>query len=203
VYDKLYTVSSTKLSTRERILETTWHLMEQRRGQGVRIEDIAEMAGVSRQAVYLHFASRAELLTATARYLDDVLHGYERSQQICAGKTGISALDAYIEWWGNYIPDIYGLAKALMTVKDTDEAAATAWNDRMQASYNLCLQVIRGLTTEGVLAPMWTVEEAADFLWAAISIQTWETLVLERGWTNTQYIEHAQQAMRRMLVQDK
>jgi len=194
-------MSSTKLSTSQRILETTWRLMERSRGQGARIEDIAEMAGVSRQAVYLHFGSRAELLTATAYYLDDVLHAYERSQQICAGKTGVSALDAYIEWWGNYIPDVYGLAKALIAVKDTDEAATAAWNDRMRASYDHCLKVVRGLATEGVLAPMWTIEEAADFLWAAISIQTWESLVLERGWSTATYIERAQQMMRRTLVQ--
>ena len=32
--------------------------MEKRRGQGVLMKDIAEAAGVSRQALYLHFGSR-------------------------------------------------------------------------------------------------------------------------------------------------
>lgn len=194
-------MSSTRSETRERILQTTWRLMEKHRGQGVRIEDIADMAGVSRQAVYLHFGSRAALLTATTRYLDEVLHGYERFQQVCAVKTGTQALDAYIDWWGNYIPDIYGLAKALMTAKDTDKDAAAAWNERMQDSYQNCLQVIQRLATDEVLAPMWTTEAAVDYLWAAISIQTWENLVLERGWSTATYIERMQQVMRRTLVQ--
>ncbi|MBA2782057.1 MAG: helix-turn-helix transcriptional regulator, partial [Rubrobacteraceae bacterium] len=38
--------------TRTRILEATWRLMEERSGQGVRMRDVAEAAGVSRQAVY-------------------------------------------------------------------------------------------------------------------------------------------------------
>jgi AcrR family transcriptional regulator len=194
-------MSSIELSTKERILETTWRLMEKRRGHGVRIEDIAKLAKVSRQAVYLHFGTRTALLIAAARYLDCVLNCNERMQQVCAEKSGIRALDGYIEWWGNYIPDIYGLAKALISAKDTDEAAAAAWNDRMQASYQGCTQVIQRLAADGVLAPMWTTEQAADYFWAAISIQTWESLVLERGWSTATYIERMQQAMRRTLVQ--
>jgi hypothetical protein len=124
-------------------------------------------------------------------------------EQVCAEKSGIRALNGYIDWWGNYIPDIYGLAKALISAKDTDEAAAAAWNDRMQASYQGCLQVIQRLAADGVLAPMWTTEEAADYFWAAISVQTWESLVLERGWSTATYIERVQQVMRRTLVQTK
>ena len=74
-------MSSTETDTRERILKETWHLMEKRRGQGVRIEDVAQAAGVSRQAVYLHFGSRAELLIATTHYLDATLHGAQKLQE--------------------------------------------------------------------------------------------------------------------------
>lgn len=36
---------------------------------------------------------------------------------------GLEALEAFVEVWGNYIPDIHGLAKALLTSRDTEEAA--------------------------------------------------------------------------------
>ena len=36
------------------------------------MSDVAKQAGISRQAVYLHFPSRAELLIATTRYIDQV-----------------------------------------------------------------------------------------------------------------------------------
>src|SRR5919107_868965 len=65
-------MSSGDPRTRTRILEATWRLMEERSGQGVRMRDVAEAAGISRQAVYDHFGSRAELMVATARYGDEV-----------------------------------------------------------------------------------------------------------------------------------
>jgi AcrR family transcriptional regulator len=40
--------------------------MEERRGQGVCMRDIADAAGLSRQAVYDYFGSRTKLLVATA-----------------------------------------------------------------------------------------------------------------------------------------
>ena len=48
-------------------------MMEERVGRNVRMGDVAKRAGVSRQAVYDHFGSRAELMVATVRYGDGVL----------------------------------------------------------------------------------------------------------------------------------
>ena len=60
-------MSSHAPDTRTKILQATRQLMEERRGLGVRMSDIAKAAGVSRQAVYLHFDSRIELLSATTK----------------------------------------------------------------------------------------------------------------------------------------
>ncbi len=38
-------------------------------------------------------------------------------------------LDRSVEVWGNYIPEIYGLAKALLIARETDDATAAAWDD--------------------------------------------------------------------------
>src|SRR5262249_50184581 len=141
----LYTMSSLQKDTRTRILETTWRLLESRRGQGVRLEDIAQAAGVSRQALYLHFGSRAELFIATVRYVDDVLHLSERIQKVCETNNGIFGLEEYVALWGNYLPEIHGLAKALLALRDTDEAAAAAWADRMEATYQGCLVIMQQL----------------------------------------------------------
>lgn len=163
-------MSSTELDTRERILQTTWHLMEERKGQGVRIEDIAQAAGVSRQAVYLHFGSRAELLIATTHYLDETLQGARKLQQACCAEPATAALEALVETWTKYIPEIYGLAKVLMTMRDTDKAAAAAWDDRMKALYDGCLFVIKRLDEEGVLSPEWSVDKGTDLILSLIHI---------------------------------
>src|SRR5262249_37601845 len=111
-YGKLDSMSSGKLEMREpptdtraRILAATWRLMEQRHGQGVRMEDVARAACVSRQAVYLHFASRAELLVATVRYVDETLRLSERLEEVCSAPRGADALEAYVAFWGHYVPD--------------------------------------------------------------------------------------------------
>jgi AcrR family transcriptional regulator len=162
--------------------------MEEKRGRDVRVEDIARAAGVSRQAVYLHFGSRAGLLIATTHYVDRVMGAEDRLKSVVAAQNGAETLDAYVEFWGNYIPMIYGLAKALLQARDTDEAAAAAWNDRMEALRQGCCLAIQRLDVDGMLAPGWTAKEAEDMLWSLLAIQVWEDLVLECGWPQEQYV---------------
>ena len=111
-------MSSLTIETRTRILEASVRLLEEHRGRSVRMADIAKAAGISRQAVYLHFASRAELLEATTLYLDEILGLEQRLARSRAADSGTERLDAYIEFWGNYIPEIYGVAKALLVAQE-------------------------------------------------------------------------------------
>lgn len=194
-------MTSTIKNTREQILDATLQLMEQRQGQGVRIEDIARAAGVSRQAVYLHFATRSELLVATARHLDETLHLDARLAELCAApEGGARAIDQFFAFWAGYILDIYGLAKALLTLRETDPAAADAWNDRMASFYQGCLSIVRCLADEGTLAPGWSVEEAADYFWSTASVTVWEQLTRERGWSQERYAERLPWVLRRVLL---
>jgi AcrR family transcriptional regulator len=195
-------MSSAQIDTRERILLATWKLMEQSRGQGVRLEDVARAARVSRQAVYLHFHSRSDLLIATARYLDERLELPRRIQQACEAGNGMLGIEAYVAFWAAYIPEIYGLAKALLLARETDDAAAAAWADRMQALYQGCLSVVQTIATEGKLDPSWTIEAAADFFWSTLSISTWEQLTFERGWSQDQYRERMQWVIKRALLRE-
>src|SRR5579885_3465106 len=112
-------MSSPQLDTRERILDAAWRLLEQSQGQGVRLEDIARAAGVSRQAVYLHFGSRTELFIATARYVDEVHRLPERIERIkraCKESGGVAGVKEIVTFWGNYLPEIYESAKALLEI---------------------------------------------------------------------------------------
>lgn len=194
-------MSSVELETRTRILVAAWQLMEQRRGQGVRMSDVAKSAGVSRQAVYLHFESRAELLVATARYVDEVRGLGERLRSYRAAASGVDKLETYVEFWGNYIPEVYGVAKALLCARETDEAAAAAWEDRMRAVHTSCRSIIEALERDGVLASGWAVEEATDLLWTILSIRNWEHLKIECDWTTDQYVSRMQQLLKHTFVQ--
>ena len=194
-------MSSHEPETRTRILEATWRLMEQRQGQNVRMQDIAKAAGISRQAVYLHFASRTDLLVATAHYVDEVRGLDERKSRWRSATSGVELLEAYVDFWGNYIPEIYGMAKALLPVLETDEAAAAAWNDRMTAVRESCRHTIEVLQSEGMLASEWTGEEATELLWTMLSVRNWEQLTLGCGWSAFEYVNRMQKLVKRTFVQ--
>lgn len=193
-------MSSRDLQTRERILIATVEMLEQHAGRGVRMGDIARAAGISRQAVYLHFGSRAELLEATTKYRDEVLELDRRLAPSRAAASGVERLARYIEFWGNYIPEIYGVAKALLLVRDTDEAAAAAWQDRMLAMRDGCRAAIDALHADGTLAPGWTPKRATDVLWTMLSVPNWENLTAECGWSTQQYVRWMKTVAKRTFV---
>jgi AcrR family transcriptional regulator len=195
-------MSSEAIETRTRILEATVRMLEERGGRGVRMGDIATAAGISRQAVYLHFASRAELLVAATRYLDEVLDVDRRLAPSRAANTGVERLALYIECWGHYMPDIYGVAKALLLAQDTDDAAAAAWKDRMLAMRDGCRAAIEALHADGTLAPEWMPRAATDALWAMLSVQNWENLTVECGWSTRQYVNRMKILANRAFVEE-
>ena len=196
-------MSSNINETRNRILNAAWKLLEAGQGSGVRMSDIAKTAGISRQAVYLHFPTRAELLTATTRYLDEINNADERLMASRNAATGLERLEAFIEAWGNYIPEIYGVARALMAMEDTDEAAKLAWADRKAAIAHGCQAAVKALKNDGVLLQEHTIKEATDILFSLLSVQTWENLTQDCGWSQRQYVKKMKALAKKMLVAEK
>jgi AcrR family transcriptional regulator len=144
-------MSSGNPDTRTRILESAWKLLESGSGSEVRMSDIAKDAGISRQALYLHFPKRADLLVAATRYVDEVNDVEARLESSRAAASGVDRLDAYIDAWGNYIPLIYGIAKALISMQDEDEAARLAWADRLHAVREGFEAAVEALEKDGAL----------------------------------------------------
>ncbi len=192
-------MSSENSETRKNILETTWKLLESGGPSAVRMSDIAKSTGISRQAVYLHFPSRAELLIATTRYLDEVKDVDARLEASRSAASGLERLDAYIEAWGNYIPEIYGVARALVAMQDTDEAARVAWKDRMDAVRHGCEAAVAALKKDGALSKDLTAREATDLLASLLSIEQWAQLREHGGWSQRRYITLMQRTARLSL----
>ncbi len=188
--------------TRKRILETTVAILEQSGGSGVRMGDIAKATGISRQAVYLHFKSRTELLVAATLFVDERLDVDARLAPSRNATSGEERLRLYIECWGNYIPEIYSVGKALMVAQESDEAAAAAWQGRMNAMRDGCRAAIEALAADGQLAPDWTPPLAIDALWTLLLVPTWENLTIECGWSTQQYVDFMSALAHRMFVRD-
>ena len=195
-------MSSPNPDTRTRILQATLDLLEEGGGTGVRMSDIAKRAGITRQAVYLHFANRADLLIATTFYVDDLKQSDDRLAPSRAAATGIERLDAYLEAWANYIPEIYPIGKALMVMGHTDEEARSAWAQRMQDMREGCEAAIEALKRDWKLSTDYTVDEATDLLWTMMQLENWERLTQTCGWTQEQYTRNLKRLAHRQFVVD-
>lgn len=186
--------------TRSRILDASWKALESGDPRKSRMGDIAKAAGISRQALYLHFPSRTDLLVATARYLDEFHDVDLRLQASRAATNGIERLDAFIAAWGNYIPKVHGVACAFIAMMPTDDAAAAAWKDRQRAVRQGCKAAVLALSRDGSLYAEWDVTCATDWLWAHLSVENWERLVRDCGWEQDHYVETIQRIARQVLV---
>lgn len=191
-------MSSDNPTTRTRILEATRDMLESSPGTAARMSDIAKRAGVSRQALYLHFPNRTELFIAATRH-QDAVYGLHATLDagICSG-SGRDRLTALIGIWGGYIPHIFGMAKTLMVLKETDAEAARAWNERMADFRGACAAVVAALERDGDLRM--PKDDAADLLWTLLSIPTWESLVIRCGWNQSRYVAEIEGLARMALT---
>ena len=184
-------------------MAAAWELLETQHGKNVRMSDIAKRANVSRQAVYLHFKTRSELMIATVQYGDIVLNHAQHIRMWVEAEGGLAKLDAWVEAWSNYIPKVYGVAKALLLWRESDEAAEAAWQDRMADVRTACTGTIAALAEDGLLSAEFTQKAAADLLWTIFSIPNWELLTQECGWSTEQYVSHMKIASRKLFVAEK
>ena len=77
------------------------------------------------------------------------------------------------------------VARALEAALITGDEGGSAWRDRMGELRAIFVHALRGQD----LAPGWTAETAADWVWARVQPSTYAHLVGERGWTHAQYAE--------------
>lgn len=194
-------MSREKIETRQKILDSTLKLLEKSAGgKEVRMSDIARDAGISRQAVYLHFPTRADLLIAVTYRLDEIYDAAGRLVKPTDAKTGLLRLEAYIEAWFGYLPLIYGVVKAMMDMRDQDDAAKEAYDLRMQHIRNACEKTILALKNENQLQEHLTTEVATDILWTMLSIPTWEQYRFQCGWTAQECIQRTQLNAKAVLL---
>jgi AcrR family transcriptional regulator len=168
--------------------------------RAVSMAEIAADAGVSRQAVYLHFENRTQLLAALVRHVDET-NGFAEMLRKCElAPDGRGLLSELITSWASYVARISDVARAMRAEAETDPDAALAWRDRMRAFTGVCKRVVARLQADGALADDWTASEAADFLATLLSIGNWQELIEERGWSKPRYCRALQQSIERTLL---
>lgn len=188
--------------TRSAILDATWKLLDERGTESLSVEDIAQRAGVSRRAIYLHFGSRAALLTALIDHVDSALDLESSLRPIWEATDAVSALGAFAGHIARYHALIMRSGQAVERARHSDPDIGVLWTAATENWLTACRVLAHRLAAEGRLAEPWTVETAADLLWALMSLDLLEDLTVDRGWALDDYRDRLATLMRRTLVRD-
>lgn len=180
-------------ATRRDILEAAQRLFESDGYAATTMADIATEAGVALKTVYLAFQTKSGLLrtlwnlllrgdesdrpVAERRWYLDVLDEEDPERQLrlnarnsAAGKQRISAI-----------------LEVIRSAAAVDADVAELWQ-RIQTDYHANQRaIVERLHQRRHLRQGLDVDRATDILWTINHPNTWQLLVVERGWTPEQY----------------
>jgi AcrR family transcriptional regulator len=188
--------------TRTTLLRTALRLFEQRGLAAVTLAEIATAAGVSRQAIYLHFGNRAGLLTAIARYLDTTSLLVREIMATVREDHTKAGVKKFIRLWFEHAAVVFPFNRAIEVAAASDADAHAAWEDRAGAHLRTVRLMVDGLAESGQLAGRWTREEAADWFYSRIHPDVWNQLVVDRKWPPKRLLERVTESLWRDLLGD-
>lgn len=189
--------------TRAALLDATRSLLEEHGFESLTMGAVAERAGVSRRAVYLHFDSRAALVTALFEHVARTEGLQDSLRPIWQADDAVTALDEWARHLARYHPRVIAVDRAVERVRHTDRDAAQHWERVVEAQLSSCRRLATWLDHEDRLAPPWTVDSAADMLWALISTDMIQGLLRDRAWSRTRLAEHLGLLFRSTFTRDR
>lgn len=175
-------------TTRDRILTSARTLLEQN-GFDVGMGQIGRHAGISRQAVYLHFSSKADLLRELTAWVEEQADLPALLAPVLHAPDGEAALRALLHAAARFEPQIHALARAAERASERDEQVRAITADRMARRLTAMKSVVTRIEAEGKLRPGWTVDTAASFVWLTTSPPSYHALVVDLGWTAERWSE--------------
>ena len=169
--------------TRRALLAAMRALLEEEGFESLTMEAVARRAGVTRRTVYLHFGSRTELVMAMFDHIAEAEGLHESLAQVWAAPDAVSALDEWAHHLARYHPRLLRVNRALQRVGRSDPDAAAHREKVVERRLTGCGWLITRLEEEGRLSSALTPEQAVDMLWALISDDLIEGLLVDRGWS--------------------
>jgi AcrR family transcriptional regulator len=187
--------------TREALVKAARELIEEEGFDAVTLAAVADRAGVSHRALYLHFASRSDLLTTVYRYLGEAEDLATSRAKVWECGNAVSALEEWAHHIARSHPRILAVSRAIERARTTDQDAADLWRLTMRNWYVSCRRLADWLADEGRLASPWTPATAADMLWTLMSWDVTERLVIDRHWSRERYGTHFAALLHATFVQ--
>lgn len=185
--------------TRTRILDAAWALLEER-GTTVRIADIAAKAGVSRQAVYLHFGDRSSLFVALGDHIDVSFGRDDLRKHVFGAPSGVESLRRWVRTMSWYTAKIDSVSRITELAAESDEALDAVWRDRMIGRRSHVSRIAERIAADGRLAAGWSADAAADLIFTVTLPGPWRVLTSVLGWSMEQYAEQITGLLERSIL---
>lgn len=186
--------------TRAELLGAMRTLLEERGFEALTMAAVAERAGVSRRAVYLHFNSRSDLVTQLFDYVSEQERLAESQRPVWEAPTALAALDEWARHLARYTPRVLAVDSAVDRVRQVDADARRHYQTVCRQQRANARRLIKQLEDEGILAPGWNPSTGADMMWALMSAEVVRRLVVELRWSRKQLTEHFIQLFRSVFV---
>lgn len=188
--------------TRAALLDSALALAQAEGPEAVTMERVAAEAGVSRRGVYLHFSSRMDLFVALLGHVDERFDLAASIRPIQEAPSLGAMVDAWSRHVASYHHQLLPLVRMIDVERRTDPDAQALHDASTQAWMSACRAFAEGAAAAGQLAEPWTVDTAADLLWALMGVELLEDLVEDRGWSEDDYAERLALIARRTLLVD-
>lgn len=186
--------------TRAALLAAAREIIEESGFEVLTMGEVAGRAGVSRRGAYLHFRSRTDLMNALFDYIAEAEGLADSTWPVWEAPDGAAALEEWARHLARYHPRLIPVIRAMDRVRRTDEDARHHRERVVEAQMQNCRRLVTRLVDEGRLAEPWTVDSATDMLWALISTDMIEGLLVDREWTPERFSEHFAALLRSTFV---
>ena len=170
------------------------------REERLTMEAVAAEAGISRQTLYQYYGNRAELLVAAVEQHKADVDFDALVGPVLTASTATEALSAMVDLHIAFTPSLLPVARAIAAEVGRDPTVRDAFDDRPIGRHQLALLVTTRLAAEGLLAPGWSAESAADLMAAMTSPITTEELLRQRQWSLDELKHRTLLALRNAVI---
>jgi AcrR family transcriptional regulator len=170
-------------------------------GAAVTLEQVARAAGVSRQAIYLHFANRNALVVAVADDARQHAGLAERTAALTEATTPRALLEGFARIAATFHAEVAEAELGMEALCRIDAELAEAWGKRAAGRETVARKVVEQLAAMNALAL--PAREATDLLWALSSASLFDLLVRQRRWSVRSYETHLVRVLEAALVSNQ
>ncbi|GAB3399001.1 TetR/AcrR family transcriptional regulator [Flindersiella endophytica] len=180
-------------ATRRAITDAAFDLFLRHGYAATTLNQIAAEAGVAVQTVYFHFGNKATVLKEVVDFQsvgdDEPVPVLERPwmRRFRDEPDGDRALAIWLRNSRHIFARVSPLMKIIRDAAGTDSELATQWQVNQEQRFLAHRTLAELLDAKQALRSDLSVKEAADILFTVVSLEVYQLLTVERGWSPTRW----------------